>query len=96
MWDQHEPETAISSFVFGLLERQKPLHEPNEFLSTFVQPYVFRLKEKNVVTEGEQESVVATKKPSVATEAQPGASSSTVVQSFFRAEQRATKDKQAQ
>ena len=34
--------------IFGLLDSQKP------FVSTFVQPYVFRMKEKGVVTEGEQ------------------------------------------
>ena len=48
------------------------------------------------MTEGKQESVVTTEKPSVTTEAQPGASSSTVVQSFFRAKLMAIKDKQVQ
>ena len=41
------------ALIFGLLESQKPLQEPSEFLSAFVQPYVFRLKEKGVVSEGE-------------------------------------------
>ena len=61
-----------------------------------MQPYVFRLKEKGVVTDGKQESAIAIEKPYVVTEAQPSASSSSsdVVQSFFRAELRVIKDKQ--
>ena len=58
------------TLIFGLLESQKSLQEPNEFLSAFVQPYVFRLKEKGVVTEGKQESAVVTEadlEPPVAT-----------------------------
>ena len=39
--------------IFGLLESQKPLQKPNKFLSAFMQPYVFRMKEKGVVIEGE-------------------------------------------
>ena len=33
------------ALIFRFLEGQKPLQEPNEFLSTSVQPYVFRVKE---------------------------------------------------
>ena len=38
------------ALTFGLLEGQKPFQEPNEFLSAFVQPYVFRVKEKRVIS----------------------------------------------
>ena len=55
------------ALIFELLESQKSLEEPNEFLSTFIQPYVFRFKEKGVVTKGDQDSAVITWKPSVAT-----------------------------
>ena len=82
------------ALIFGLLEGQKYLHEANEFLSGPMQLYVFRMKEKGVVTEGKQDACVATKLPSVATEAQPGGSSSSAVQSFFRAELHAIKEKQ--
>ena len=44
---------SFPSLIFGLLESQKPFQEPNEFLSTPVLPYVFRLKEKSVGVEGE-------------------------------------------
>ena len=54
---------SFPALIFVLLESQKPLEEPNEFLSAFVQPYVFRLKEKGVVTQGEQESSVAIEEP---------------------------------
>ena len=84
------------TLIFGLLESQKTLLEPNEFLSAFVQPYVFRMKEKGTVTKWDQDSAVATKKPSIATDAQQGPSSSTVVQSFIRTELRAIKERQLQ
>ena len=49
------------------------------------------------MTEGEHEAGVATEKPSVAIDQQPGAgSSSSVVQSFFRIELPAIKEKQVQ
>ena len=35
--------------IFGLLEGQKPFLEPNEFLSTPLQPYILRVKEKGVI-----------------------------------------------
>ena len=54
MWYEHELETTIHALIFGLLESQKLLQESNEFLSAFVRPYVFRMKEKGVVIEGEQ------------------------------------------
>ena len=84
------------SLIFGLLESQKPFQEPTEFLSTLVQPYMFRFKEKATMIEGEQDSTVATEKPSVATEDQPGAGSSSydVVQSFFKAKLREIKKMQ--
>ena len=41
------------ALIFGLLEGQIPLQEPNQFLSGLVQPYVFKLKEKGAVTERE-------------------------------------------
>ena len=86
---------SFPSLIFGLIESPKPLQEPNELLLAFVQPYIFRFKEKDIVTEREQDFVVTTEKPSVAIESQPGAtsSSSILVQSFFRAELRAIKDK---
>ena len=57
------------SLIFELLEGQKPLKEPNEFLSALVQPYVFRMKEKSVGVEGEKIGGVATDPP-VARESQ--------------------------
>ena len=54
------------ALIFGLLEGQKPLQEPNEFLSTPVQSFVFRIKEKGVSFEVEQSAGVATE-PFVAT-----------------------------
>ena len=54
------------------------------------------MKEKGVATEGEQDSTIAIENPSVAVEDQPSVRSSTVVQSIFRAELRAIKDKQVQ
>ena len=54
--------------IFGLLKGQKPLQEPNEFLSAPVQPYVFQVKEKRVISEGEQDACVATEQPFVTTE----------------------------
>ena len=53
------------------------------------------MKEKGVISEGEQDARVATEQPSVATETQPGGIS-LVVQSFFRTELRAIKEKQVQ
>ena len=41
------------ALIFGLLEGQKPLQEPNEFLSTRVQPYGFRVKENWLISKGE-------------------------------------------
>ena len=60
-----------------------------------VQPYVFKFKEKATVTKGEQDSVVALEKPSIAIEDQPGVGSSSFadVQSFFRAKLRTIKEK---
>ena len=52
------------SLIFGLLESQKPLQKPNEFLSAHVQPYILRLKEKSVGVVGKPSGGVATK-PSV-------------------------------
>ena len=57
---------SFPSLIFGLLESQKLLQEPNEFLSTPVQPYIFRMKEKSVGVVGEPSGGVATE-PSVAT-----------------------------
>ena len=51
------------------------------------------MKEKDAVTKKEQDSTVATEKPSIATEAQLGARSSAAIQLFFRANLRAIKDK---
>ena len=84
---------SFLALIFGLLEGQKSVQVPNEILSAPVQPYVFRLKEMRVVTKGEQDSGVATKKPFVATKAQPGGSSSGVMQSFFKAKLSPIKDK---
>ena len=83
------------SLIFGFLKSQKPLQEPNEYLSAMLQPYVFRFKEKVVVIEGEQDSAIAIEKPSIAIEEEPGAcpSSFVVVQSFFKAVLRAIKEK---
>ena len=62
------------ALIFGLLEGQKPVQEPNEFLSTPVQPYIFKLKEKEVVSEGKQDAGVAKEQPpSIAIETPPGA-----------------------
>ena len=80
------------ALIFGFLESQKPLQEPNEFLSAPVQPYVFRIKERGVSSEREPSTGVATK-PSVATETEPRTTSS-VVFSFSRAELRAIEEKQ--
>ena len=82
----------FSALIVGLLEGQKPLQEHNEFLSVVVQPYVFRVKENGVISEGEQSAGVAMD-PSVATESQPENTSSTVT-SYFRVELRAIKEKQ--
>ena len=73
--------------IFGLLESQKPLQEPNEYLSATLQPYIFRYKENDVGNEGEQETGVATDQPLVAIDQQLGAgpSSSSTFQSFFKA-----------
>ena len=43
----------LPALIFELLEGQKPLQEPNEFLSTPIQPYVLRLKDKGVITKSE-------------------------------------------
>ena len=39
---------SFPSLIFGLLESQKPLQEPNEYLSALLQPYVLRFKEKAI------------------------------------------------
>ena len=77
---------SFPSLIFGLLESQNPLQEPNKYISAMLQPNVFRFKGKDAGTEGEQDTIVATEKPYVATNDQPGAgpSSSSAVQSFFR------------
>ena len=59
-----------------------------------MQPYVLRMKEKGTVNEGEQDSTVAIEKPSITIDAQKGPSSSIVIQSFFRTEFRAIKERQ--
>ena len=69
MWGQHKPKITIPFSDFGLLESQKPLKEPNEFLSTPVQSYIFRMKEKSVGVEGEPSWGVAIEL-SIATETQ--------------------------
>ena len=79
------------ALIFGLLESQKLLQEPNEFLSAPVQPYVFRIKEKGVSSEGEQSADVTTE-PSVATEIL--GTTTSAISSFFKAELRAIKEKQ--
>ena len=63
---------------------QTPATEPNEFLSALVQPYVFRIKEKGVSSEGDPSASVAIKL-SVATETQIRNTSS-AVSSLFRLE----------
>ena len=80
-------ELPFPSLIFGILKSQKPLQKPNEYLSAMLQPYVFKFKGKDIVTKGEQDTVVATEKPFVATNDQPGAgpSSSSAVQSVFKA-----------
>ena len=83
------------ALIFGLIEGQKPLQEPNKFLSTPIQPYAFRVKEKGVIFKGEQDAGVATEQPSVAIKTQSRGSSSTV-QSFFRSKLLAIKEKQGQ
>ena len=82
----------FSSLIFGLLESQKSLQEPNEFLPAPVQPYIFRLKEKSVGVEEEPSGGIATE-PSVAIDTQSPQPSSAVT-SFFRSELRAIKEKQ--
>ena len=57
------------SLIFRHLESEKPLQEPNEFLSALILPYVFRLKEKSVGVEGEPPCGVATE-PSVVIDTQ--------------------------
>ena len=52
------------------------------------------MKEKGVVTKGEQDATVEIEQPSIATEAQPSVSSFPFVQSYFKAELRAIIDKQ--
>ena len=81
----------LPSLIFGLLESQKSLQEPNEFLSAPVMSYVFRLKEKSVGVEGKPSGGVATE-PSVATKRQ-SAQPSSAMNSFFRSELRAIKEK---
>ena len=83
---------SFPSLIFGLLESQKFLQEPNEFLSAHVLRYVFRLKEKSVGVEGEPSSGVA-QEPSVATESQ-STQPSFAMTSFFKNEPRAIKEKQ--
>ena len=80
------------SLIFGLLEGQKPLQEPNEFLSAPVQLYIFWMKKKSVGVEGEPSGSVATE-PSIATETQTAQPSSPVI-SFFRSELQAIREKQ--
>ena len=82
------------ALIFGLLECPKPLQEPNEFLSTPVLPYVFRIKENGVSTEGKPSTGVATE-PFVATET-PIRNTSSAMSSFFGAKLRAIKEKQEQ
>ena len=77
------------SLIFGLLEFQKSLQKPNEYLSVPIQLYVFRVKENRVISEGEQDT-------GVATESQPGGTSSVVQLFFFRFELRAIKEKHGQ
>ena len=57
---------------------------------------MFKFKGKDIVTEGEQDTAVATEKPSIATEDQLGASLSSFVaiQFFFKVELWAIKKKQ--
>ena len=83
---------SFPSLIFGLLESQKPLQKPNEFLSAPILPYVFRLKEKSAGVEGELSGGVATEL-STATNSQ-SAQPYFVVNSFFRSELRAIKEKQ--
>ena len=66
------------TLIFGLMEGQKPLQEPYEFLSALMQQYIFKLKEKGVVSKGEQDARVATKQPYLAKETQPRGTSSAV------------------
>ena len=46
------------SLIFGLLEIQKPLQEPNEYLSSTLQPYVFIFKVKDAGIEGKHDTIV--------------------------------------
>ena len=50
---------SFPSLIFGLLESQKPLQKPNEFLSAPVLPNVFKLKEKSIGIDGEPSGGVA-------------------------------------
>ena len=66
MWDEREPKAVCLDFwIVG--DSKKTLQELNEFLSAFVQPYVFKMKKQGVMTEGEQDSTIVTE----ATKADP-------------------------
>lgn len=83
------------SLIFGLLHSQRPLQEPNEYLSSTLQHYQDRFKGKDAI-EGEQgDLAVATGQLAVATEPSAG-SSSILVQAFFKSELRFFKEKQMQ
>ena len=45
--------------LFGLLQSQKPLQEPNEYLSTTLQHYHFRFKGKDAIKRKQEDFAVA-------------------------------------
>ena len=63
MWDEHEPKATISCLDFWTVGESKTSPRAQWVLLAFVQPYVFIMKEKCAVIEGEQDASVATEAP---------------------------------
>ena len=84
MWDKHEPETIISYFDLWIVGDLKTSAGAWWVSISICAAICFQIEGGlGNVTEGEQNYAIAIDKPFVAIEAQPGASSFAVVQSFL-------------